>query len=209
MKPDIKITRTTDGKELRSISGVQLRAAENQFAITGIAAAYGVKSSDLGGFREIIAPGAFTDSLSADDQVCFFNHNPDQILGRKKSRTLTVTDTDAGLSFRCMLDRSNPTHQSVYASIARRDVDSCSFSFSVLPDGDEWAEEQSSKQIVRTLKKVKLFELGPVVSPAYPQGTSVGARAEARSSYTLEPDNAWRGRAIAALAKYYAEIDKG
>ncbi len=206
MKPNITITRTADGKESRSFAGVQLRA-ENAFAITGIAAAYNVKSSDLGGFREIIAPGAFTDSLRADDQVCFFNHNPDQILGRKKSGTLTITDTDAGLSFRCMLDRSNPTHQSVYASIQRGDVEGCSFSFSILPDGDEWAEEQSSKTVVRTLRKVKLFELGPVVFPAYPQGTSVGARAEQRSNYVLGTDNAWRERAITALKKYFAEMD--
>jgi len=204
MKPsNIKI----GSKESRSFSGVQLRAATNEFAISGIAAAYNVKSSDLGGFREVIAPGAFTDSLSADDQVCFFNHDPNQILGRKKSGTLTLTDTDAGLSFRCMLDRSNPTHQSVYASISRGDVEACSFAFSVLPDGDDWAEEQSSKSIVRTLRKVRLFELGPVVFPAYPQGTSVGARAEQRSNYVLPATDDWRNRAIAALQKYYAEMD--
>ena len=205
MKPDIKITRTADGKESRSFAGVELRAAENQFAITGIAAGYNVKSANLGGFIEQIAPGAFSDSLRADDQVCCFNHDPNQILGRKKSGTLTLTDSAAGLTFRCALDRSNPVHQSVYSAIQRGDVDGCSFAFSVPPDGDTW--EENGGLPLRTLRKVRLAELGPVVFPAYPVGTSVGARAEQRSNYTLAPDDT-RARAIKALEKYFAAIDK-
>ncbi len=206
MKTDIKITRTADGKESRSLAGVELRAAENEFAITGMAAAYNVKSANLGGFIEKIAPGAFTDSLRADDQMCCFNHDPNQILGRKKSGTLTLTDTNAGLSFRCTLDRSNPVHQSVYSAIARGDVDGCSFAFSVPPDGDTW--EENGGLPLRTLRKVSLRELGPVCFPAYPAGTSVGARAEARSNYTMETDSAWRARTLARLAKIQDDMDK-
>jgi uncharacterized protein len=197
MKPNVKITRTADGKEQRSFTGVmELRAAESEFAISGTAVGYNVRSSLIGGqFYEVVAPGAFNDTLQEEDQVCCFNHDANQVLGRKKSGTLTLQDSPAGLKFRCQLDRSNPAHQSVYAAIKRGDIDGCSFQFTVPDGGDTWAED--GRTILRTLRKVKLYELGPVTFPAYPQGTSVGARAERRSSDYVLGD--WRAQQLAKL----------
>lgn len=200
-----KITRTADGKEERSFSGtIELRAAEAEYAISGTAAAYNVRSAPIGGeFVEQIAVGAFSDSLRSDDIVCCFNHDFNQLLGRKSSGTLKLTDSAEGLQFRCQLDRANPTHQSVYASVKRGDLNGCSFQFSV--QDDDW--KQDGATILRTLKKVKLFELGPVVFPAYPQGTSVGARAEQRSNYVLGD---WRVQQLAKLhavdAQYHQQV---
>jgi HK97 family phage prohead protease len=149
-----------------------------------------------------VAPGAFTDTLRNDDQVCCFNHDANQILGRKKSGTLTITDGPTGLRFTCQLDRSNPVHQSVYAAIKRGDVDGCSFAFNA-EGGDDWQEEGHT--ILRTVRKATLFELGPVVFPAYPKGTSVGARAEQRSNYVLTPD--WRSGVRAKLQQLDAQYD--
>jgi HK97 family phage prohead protease len=209
MKPEIKITRNANGQELRRISNMSLRAIddendnEDDFAIEGNAVAYNVRSSLIGGqFYEVVAPGAFSDTLRADDQVCCFNHDANQILGRKKSGTLTLRDGNDGLRFRCALDRSNPVHQAVHASIKRGDVDGCSFQFNVPADGDTW--EENSGIPVRTLKRVKLFELGPVVFPAYTQ-TSVGARAEQRADYVLQPD--WRGDVLAKLRRIDAQYN--
>lgn len=205
MKPNVKITRTADGKEQRSFSGVlELRAAESEFAIGGTAAAYNVRSAPIGGeFVEQIAPGAFSASLSSDDIVCCFNHDFNQLLGRKSSGTLKLSDSAEGLQFRCQLDRSNPTHQSVYASVKRGDLNGCSFQFTV--QDDDW--HQDGRTILRTLKKVKLFELGPVVFPAYPQGTSVGARAERRSDYVVSD---WRAQQLSKLhavdARYHQQL---
>jgi len=207
----LQIKRTVDGKEQRSFSGsLELRADEGEFAISGVAVAYNVRSAPIGGvFYEQIAPGAFTDTLRNDDQVCFFNHDKNQILGRKKSGTLTVADSPSGLRFRCQLDRSNPSHQSVYAAIKRGDVDGCSFQFNVPDGGDDWQEGDGRSLPMRTVRKANLFELGPVVWPAYTQGTSVGARAEQRSEYVLAPD--WRSDVLAKLrvidTRYDAQQD--
>jgi HK97 family phage prohead protease len=202
-KPEIK--RTADGKEMRSFSGtLELRAAE-QFAITGIAAAYGVRSAPIGGqFVEIIQPGAFASTLRSDDIVCCQNHDTNQLLGRKSSGTLQLEDSPAGLKFRCQLDKTNPVHQAVYASVKRGDLNGCSFQFSLQPDGDTWAEEQDGT-VLRTLRAVKLYELGPVVFPAYVTGTSVGARAEQRSDYFLHSLENWRTLAMAKLHKLDAQ----
>lgn len=207
MKPAIKITRRADGREQRSFSGsLELRADDgNEFSISGTAVAYNVRSAPIGGqFVEQVAPGAFTNTLRDDDQVCCFNHDANQILGRKKSGTLAVVDSPSDLRFRCQLDRSNPAHQSVYAAIKRGDVDGCSFAFTVDEGGDDW-QEQSDRTILRTVHKAKLFELGPVVFPAYPRGTSVGARAEQRSNYVLTAD--WRSDMLAKLRQIDAKFD--
>jgi uncharacterized protein len=208
MKPEIKITRTADGKETRSFRGsLELRAAEDAFAISGTAVAYNVRSAPIGGqFIEQVLPGAFTDTLRNDDQVCCFNHDFNQLLGRKKSGTLKITDGPTGLRFACQLDRQNPVHQSVYAAIKRGDVDGCSFFFTVPEGGDDWQQEDARKLPLRTVHKAKLFELGPVVFPAYTQGTSVGARAEQRAAdYVVAPD--WRATVLAKLNEIDAKYD--
>ena len=205
MTNNIKLTLTADGKELRSFgSTMELRATDSEFSIGGIAVAYNVRSALIGGqFYEVIAPGTFTDTLRNDDQVCCFNHDFNLLLGRKKSGTLTLEDSPAGLKFRCQLDRSNPTHQTVYSAIKRGDVDGCSFRFGVPEGGDQWQED--GRGVLRTVRRANLLELGPVLFPAYPQGTSVNARAEARSlDYVLDLGQRapnWRTRHAAALAK--------
>jgi uncharacterized protein len=59
--------------------------------IGGFAARYSTLSSDLGGFRERILPGAFDKVLDSDpDVVCLFNHDPNFVncrIIRVKRRT--------------------------------------------------------------------------------------------------------------------------
>ena len=72
--------------EIRSLKG-ELRAAPD-FTLQGTAARFNTRSSDLGGFVETIAPGAFTRSLKAGGKVIVaVNHDPNQVLGSTKSGT--------------------------------------------------------------------------------------------------------------------------
>jgi len=205
MKPELKLV---NGHERRVLSSpTELRADASAFAIEGCAIAYNTPSMDLGGFIEVIEPGTFADSLRTDDQRCFFNHDANQILGRKSAGTLKLDDTASGLRFRCMLDRSNPVHQSVYSAIQRGDVSGCSFSFTVPPGGDTWQEEASLGKMKRTVRRGKLYECGPVCFPAYPTGTSVGARAEFRADYVSATTGDVRARLAAIDAAYNAQRD--
>lgn len=168
--------------EVRTAPKASLRALKGTFQINGIAAAYNTRSSNLGGFREVIAPGAFTNSLRNNADVkCLFNHDPNTILGRTKSGTLTLADSPEGLRFTCQLDPTNSEHKNIYASISRGDVDSCSFAFVVPEGGDDWQDnactDDNGRAIpLRTLRNVDLRDCSAVVHPAYPQGTSVDAR---------------------------------
>jgi HK97 family phage prohead protease len=73
----------------------ELRASNDgdQMVLEGYAARFNSPSKDLGGFRETIAPGAFTRSLAQNDDVfCLFNHSADKVLGRSSSGTLSVNE---------------------------------------------------------------------------------------------------------------------
>ncbi len=148
--------------------------AEADFCITGYAALFNNESKDLGGFRETIAPGAFTRSLKANADVkCLFNHDPNKVLARTKSGTLTLAQDDRGLKFSAQLDKNQQMHRDIYASIKRGDVNECSFAFMVPSGGQTWTNKDS--YAARTLTDVDLIDVSAVCYPAY-DNTSVDAR---------------------------------
>jgi HK97 family phage prohead protease len=54
-------------------------------------------SEDMGGWQEVIRPGAATRTLAADPDVRFLiNHNADLLLGRTASGTLHLSEDEAG-----------------------------------------------------------------------------------------------------------------
>jgi uncharacterized protein len=179
--------------EIRTIK-TEVRAT-GDFCLSGRAASYGVRSQNLGGFVEQIAPGAFTQSLKANPDVkCTFNHDPNQLLGRTKSGTLTLTDSAGGLDFRCQLDKTNTLHCNIYASVKRGDVDQCSFAFTVGDKGDDWADgavdDKGQRCQLRTLRNVNLVDVSAVTYPAYNAtgATQVSARALALAQKTTASD---------------------
>jgi uncharacterized protein len=189
--------------EQRFFSGLQVRAAAGTaFTLEGIAASYDMPSKPIPGgpggtggtFTEYIQKGAFARALRQKQEVkCLFNHSANFILGRTKNGTLTLTDTSAGLAFRCQLNPAMSSHQNLYASVKRGDISECSFAFSVAPNGETWSKDYSK----RTLTDVDLFDVSVVTNPAYGgDATSVDARS---ATYVVTQD--WRSKHAAALAK--------
>jgi len=149
-------------------------------SLVGYAARFNSPSKDLGGFKEIIAPGAFTRALAANSDVrCLFNHDANKVLGRTLSGTLKLTQDDNGLMFHCTLDPNNTEHRNLHSSVARGDINECSFAFTPNGEnGDHWEDKQDADGkyfISRTLKDVNLFDVSAVTNPAY-SNTSVQAR---------------------------------
>src|SRR5260370_28788354 len=105
-------------------------SADGHPEVSGLAAAYGTISQDLGGFVETIAPGAFRKVVVDPKLDCrlLVNHEPSQILGRTKSGTLKVWADEDGLRFRCQLPDTT-LDKDIRESIKRGDIDKCSFSF--------------------------------------------------------------------------------
>ena len=133
--------------------------------IRGHAAVFDKLSENLGGFREKIAPGAFSRAIKKDDVRALFNHDSNYILGRTKSNTLTLEEDEKGLA----VEIDPPDTQwarDLMVSIKRGDISQMSFGFTV--KDDVW-EHFEGKDSIRTLKDVNLFDVSPVVFPAYPQ----------------------------------------
>ena len=85
------------GREVRTASA-ELRAESDEMALVGYATLFNNLSSNLGGFRETIKPGAFSRSLNSGARpVCLFNHDANKILGRAPG-TLTVSVNPANLA---------------------------------------------------------------------------------------------------------------
>ena len=163
-------------KEIRSFDGeVRMVTADDgkPTHIEGYAAVFNKRSSDLGGFQEVLLPGAFSDVLG-DDVSALFNHRSDFILGRTKSGTLELVQDERGLKYRVALPDTQ-VGRDLAESIARGDVDGSSFAIIIDSNGEEWRDNEEGVTI-RTISKVKrLFDVGPVCFPAYP-GTTAAMR---------------------------------
>jgi HK97 family phage prohead protease len=151
---------------------LRIEGSENRPVITGHAAVFNQRSLDLGGFFEVIQPGAFTRTIKTADVRALFNHDANHLLGRTKSRTLELAEDEKGLFCR-ILPPDSIWADGLLDLIKRGDIDQMSFGFSVSEAGQDW--KRSSGDLVRTLLDVDLFDVSPVTNPAYPQ-TDVSAR---------------------------------
>lgn len=137
--------------------------------LTGYAAVFNVYSQPLGGFREIIRPGAFRNALDSDVRA-LWNHDPNYVLGRTKNGTLRLTEDERGLAVE--IDPPDTSWaRDALESIRRGDVDQMSFGFRAVRE--RWRAEKGEN--VRELLEVELFDVSPVTFPAY-QETTVQVR---------------------------------
>lgn len=170
-------------------SEIRARGEGKDRVIYGYAAVFDSPSEDLGGFVEVIKPGAFTRALrEAQDVRCLFNHDPNKVLGRSASKTLTLTEDRKGLYFECRMPETKDAAD-VLALIERQDVSGCSFRFSVnrsgATPGARWVfTNVPGTPDIRQILDVDLIDVGPCTDPAYP-ATEVSSRdyASARAEH--------------------------
>lgn len=146
--------------------------ADGRPVIRGYAVVYGRLSVDLGGFRERIMPGAFDKVLNRQrgrtDLVSYFNHDANIMLGRESSGTLKVWSDEKGVGFEVI---PPATRADIIELVQRRDVKGASFTFSIEKGGEAFVTDETGRAI-REVRAANLYELGPVVQPAYPSTTA-------------------------------------
>ncbi|EJS68528.1 HK97 family phage prohead protease [Bacillus wiedmannii] len=164
----------TEKRELLS-SEIEIREVEGGLrTITGYAVKWEMKSVTMGywrRFKEQFKRGAFTDSLTQDDQLALWSHDYSQVLGRTKNGTLRLFEDEIGLRFELDL-ADTMLGNDTYKTIKRGDVDGVSFGFQMVKE--EW-DESDPDNVVRSVTKAKLIEISPVAFPAYPD-SQVSAR---------------------------------
>lgn len=142
--------------------------------IVGLGAVFNSLSEDLGGFLEMVMPGAFAETILKDDVRALINHDSNLILGRNRAGTLRLSENEAGLVYEIDPPATSYAND-LQESLRRGDVDQSSFGFNVLEES--WRNPDKENPLpVRILHRVKLYDVSPVTFPAY-QATSVSLRA--------------------------------
>ncbi len=133
---------------------------------------YSIESRDLGGWREVIEPGALTGA-DLGDLIATREHDRSKLLGRHPT-TLTTEDRADGFAWSVELPES-PVGEDVRVAIERGDLRSTSWRMVV--GEDEWRGD------VRHVKRIaELRDVTVTASPAY------GDAAPAEYRSTPEPD---------------------
>lgn len=166
--------------ERRFLKGLELRVsdtpADGRIAtLAGYAAVFNSLSEDLGGFREMIRPGAFKESLARGDDIrALVGHDSKMVIGRRSANTLSITEDEKGLRVEIAVPDTTAGRDLV-VSVKRSDITGMSFGFVTVKD--EWSRQSKDGDVVyrRELITVDLFEVSAAAWPAY-NDTSVEAR---------------------------------
>lgn len=146
--------------------------------------------SFAGSFEEVVKRGAFRKTLAERQPVMQFDHGNDKRTGSTPIGSIQdIHEDDQGLFVRARLF-DNDLVEPIRQAIEGRAIRGMSFKFRVLQD--RWMDREGKRikdeeladlledpgdrgPVRREITEVQLFELGPVVFPAYEQ-TSVGVR---------------------------------
>ena len=196
MKPNL----TTDKrsrclpKAFRGQKAVELRSeGDTPKTISGYGAVFynaidpGTEYKLWTDYYERIMPGCFDRAIKEDDVRSMFNHDSNQLLGRRSfnpNDTLQLSVDATGLRYDVTIDMTDPTHQSLVPKLRAGKVDGASFMFQIT-DRAIREETRGEGEKMRTVDIVEitgvtLWEVGPVVFPAYESATSEARSAERR-----------------------------
>jgi HK97 family phage prohead protease len=144
-----------------------------------------------GNFDEIIERGAFAKTIAERMPVMQFDHGRDVATGSVPIGVIeSLAEDEHGLKVRARL-HDNARVEPIRQAIASGAIDGMSFRFRV--NRESWADKDKPVP-TRTIREVDLFEVGPVVFPAY-AATSVGVR-----SMLADLDDAERTQLVRDLA---------
>lgn len=145
---------------------------------------------------ERINPRAFNKALNDKHDVrALFNHDPNLVLGRTSSRTLTLTKTLRGLDYEIEPGKTTVAND-VQEHIRRGDVTGSSFGFHVREQ--KFYHDEATHVDIREILSVDLLDISPVTWPAY-QSSSVGIRSESDAGECRSAYDNWRASITADL----------
>jgi hypothetical protein len=137
--------------------------------LEGYAAVFETRAT-IADFNEIIARGAFADTLKSGDKLALLDHDTGKLLARTRNGSLKLATDDRGLHFEIEMPKTTLADD-VLALADAGSLGGASFGF--IATRDAWAGS------LRTLHAIDLREISIVSAwPAYPQ-TSVSARSAA------------------------------
>jgi uncharacterized protein len=152
--------------ELR-VTAIENRSTETYRRIGGLGVPYGKPSRLLpGGFREVVENRALAKTLADKiNVVSRLEHHPEWLLGSTDAGTMRLrNDPNVGLDYEVDLPATTAGNDT-YVLTKRGDLKSASMGFVAYEE--EFRHEGSV--LVRHLLSIKLTEISPTSTPAYPQ----------------------------------------
>jgi HK97 family phage prohead protease len=142
--------------------------------LQGYTAVFNTPSVDLGGFREILAPGCFTRALEDPNLDCalLWNHDPDTIMASTRNGSLELKQDQRGLKIWARVNMNDFDVQRALGKVTEGLTDQMSFAFSIADEGDEWSVREGMP--FRTVRDIAgVFDASIVSNAAYPNGPKV------------------------------------
>ena len=162
-------------KQVRSLGKLQTRdnSTDDEMKIAGYFVVFNTETEIYDGMFEEISDKAFKD-IELTDIRALADHDTAKVLGRTKSKTLTLKVDEKGLFGEITINPEDSEAVNLYQRVKRGDIDQCSFGFSIL---NETMEQRADGTTKWTITEIELFEVSVVTFPAYAD-TSVEARSE-------------------------------
>jgi hypothetical protein len=159
---------------------LEIRAdGKNEPVLAGLAAVYNKRSQvigGMGGFTEIIEPGFFSGVMD-QDVLATIEHNNERLVGRTKSGTLKISDSDEGLRTENKIPPTSDGND-LLTLVKRGDISGMSFKFRCADGGSKWESDSTTGAVTRTLMAGGCEELADITytcDPAY-KDTAVAER---------------------------------
>lgn len=184
-----------DMRQLRTIaSEFQTRDDGGELRIEGYFAVFNSIYQIWDGAEEMIAPGAFSNTL-ADDIRALIDHETMYVLGRNTAGTLELRQDERGLWGSVLINPNDQDAMNLYARVQRGDVSQCSIGFEIIR---EESEVFPDGKIRWAIEEIKLYEVSVCTFPAYSE-TSVKARKSDYEEIKKRKTDAWRAEMIKKL----------
>lgn len=189
-----KEKKSTGDYEMRALP-VEFRIdqAEGREIITGHAAVFNTwMDNSFWGFREKIMPGAFKKSIQEHDTVALFNHDPNFPLGRLSAGNLKLEEDQTGLRMELEPTKTgfaNDLKENIRAGVVKGQ----SIGFRVIGENWNYPKDEPAE---RTISEIELWDVSPVVFPAYPE-TDVSVALRSLELHKTPGDAITAGRAEA------------
>jgi len=178
-------------------------------AVVGYGAVFNSRSENLGGFHEYISPEAITsETIEKSDVRALINHDQNLVLARSSSGTLKLNVDETGLRYEFNIPETS-YGKDLAINMKNGNISQSSFAFVV--GADEWSTDEDGNDI-RTITKIdRLYDISPVVYPAYSQAESdlvVAQRGLAVYKEKQETENENKDLVLRSLANLKIELIK-
>lgn len=179
----------------RAVIRTEVRAAgdPDELRVAGLGVVYDTWEEIWPGYRERILRGAVE---LAPEIKSYFNHDPNMVLSTTASNPpLVLRETDEGYEYDSPIP---PTSygRDLIVNLERRNVKGSSFTFVVPRGGDSWWEDDNGV-VHREIRRLILYEIGPVTDPAFVSTTAAirssrEALLQERRAALVEPEKPLR-----------------